>query len=222
MIRICFRYPESSMKRHLTALFLALFALLLFAPILAQAGECGVGGTAKNVAGIEVTKTDQEAKDQNARIGFDGYWWTCPPPKIEAPVLPKHCIPEKHEAFRTWTVGENHCTTWRKYATSPTDPARDRVILEGRTDVWQQWTGTMRGMLIERCVAGVRQVAGATCEPVTHCDHKWSTSTDGGKTVYVIDARPKPVPIGATVQAVAANGKTLDVKCTVNGFVSRR
>lgn len=209
------------MQRYLTAMFFAFLFGLLAIPLLAQAGECGVGGTAKNVAGIEVTKTDQEAKDQNARIGFDGYWWTCPPPKIEAPVLPKHCIPEKAEAFRTWTVGEHECTTYRKYATSPTDPARDRVIRENETDLWTQWTGPMRGQLIERCVAGERKVIGATCKPVTHCDHKWSTSSDGGKTAYVIDARPKPVPIGATVQAVAANGKSIPVRCTVNGFTTR-
>ncbi len=210
------------MKRHLTALFLALFALLLFAPILARAGECGVGGTAKNVAGIEVTKTDQEAKDQQARIGEDGYWWTCPKPKVEAPVLPKDCIPERHEAFRTWTVGDNHCTTWRKYATSATDPARDRVIRENETDLWTQWTGPMRGQLIERCVAGERKVVGATCRPVTHCDHKWSTSSNGGKTAYVIDARGRnQVPVGQTAQAVAADGKTITVRCTVNGFTTR-
>lgn len=204
------------MKYFHTALFLSLFSLLVCAPIMARAGECGVGGTAKNVAGVEVTKTDQEATEQQARIGEDGYWWTCPAPRYVPPVLPKHCIPAQHEAFRTWEVDGHKCTTYRKYATSPTDPARDRVILEGRTDVWQQWTGTMRGMLIERCVAGVRQVAGATCEPVTHCDHLWSTSV--GRTVYVIDARPKPVLIGQTVQAVAADGKSILVRCTANGF----
>lgn len=207
------------MNRYLTGIFFALFAALLFAPLLVQAGECGVGGTAKRSDGIEVTKTDQEATEQKARIGEDGYWWTCPKPKVEAPVLPKHCIPEQHEAFRTWAADGHACTTWRKYATSPRDPGRDRVIREGETDLWQQWTGPMRGQLIERCVAGERRVIAATCKPVTHCDSRWSTSSDGGKTVYVYDARPKPVPIGATVQAVAADGKTLAAKCTVNGFV---
>ena len=206
------------MQRYLTALFLAFLFGLLAIPLLAQAGECGVGGTAKNVAGIEVTKTDQEAKDQNARIGEDGYWWTCPPPKLTPSVLPKDCYPVQAEAFRTWAADGHACTTWRKYATSPRDPGRDRVIKEDETDLWTQWTGPMRGQLIERCVAGERVVVGATCRPVTHCDTKWSTSADGGKTVYVIDARPKPVPIGAVVQAVAANGKSIAVKCTVNGF----
>lgn len=206
------------MKYFHTALFLALFSLLVCAPMLAQAAECGVGGEAKSADGRLVVKTDAEATEQQARIGEDGYWWTCPAPRYVPPVLPKHCIPAQHEAFRTWEVDGHKCTTYRKYATSPRDPGRDRVILEGRTDVWQQWTGTMRGMLIERCVAGVRQVAGATCEPVTHCDHRWSTSADGGKTVYVIDARPKPVLIGQTVQAVAADGKSILVRCTANGF----
>lgn len=210
------------MNRYLTTLFFAFLCGLLAIPLLAQAGECGVGGEAKSADGRLVVKTDQEAKDQNARIGEDGYWWTCPAPLYVPPVLPRHCIPEQHEAFRTWTVGEHTCTTWRKYATSPRDPGRDRVILEGQTDLWTQWTGPMRGQLIERCVAGERKVVGATCKPVTHCDSKWSTSSDGGRTVYVYDARPKPVPVGQTVQAVAADGKTLDVKCTVNGFVASR
>ncbi len=206
------------MSRYLTTLFFAFLCALLAVPLLAQAGECGVGGEAKSADGRLVTKTDAEAKEQNARIGEDGYWWTCPAPTIETPVLPKHCIPEQHEAFRTWTVGGHTCTTWRKYATSPRDPGRDRVILDGQTDMWTQWTGPMRGQLIERCVAGERKVVGATCKPVTHCDHKWSTSADGGKTVYVIDARSKPVPVGQTVQAVAADGKSIPVRCTVNGF----
>ncbi len=207
------------MKRHLTALFLALFTLLLFAPILAQAGECWVGGEAKSADGRLVVKTDAEAREQNARIGEDGYWWTCPAPKVEAPALPRHCYPVQHEAFRTWAADSHACTTWRKYASSPRDPGRDRVIRENETDMWTQWTGPMRGQLIERCVAGERVVVGATCRPVTHCDTKLATSSDGGKTVYVIDARgPARVPIGAVVQAVAANGKSIAVKCTVNGF----
>ena len=206
------------MSRLLTALFFAFFFGLLAIPLLARAGECGVGGIAKSADGRLVTKTDQEATEQQARIGEDGYWWTCPAPKVDVPALPRHCYPVQHEAFRTWKVGEHTCTTWRKYATSPTDPARDRVIRENETDLWTQWTGSMRGQLIERCVAGERVVVGATCKPVTHCDHKWSTSADGGKTVYVIDARPKPVPIGAVVQAVAASGKSIPVRCTVNGF----
>ncbi len=207
------------MKYFHTALFLALFSLLVCAPMLAQAAECGVGGEAKSADGRLVVKTDQQAKDQQARIGEDGYWWTCPTPRYVPPVLPKHCIPEKHEAFRTWEVDGHKCTTYRKYATSPTDPARDRVIRENETDLWTQWTGPMRGQLIERCVAGERKVVGATCRPVTHCDSRWSTSADGGKTVYVIDARgPAKVLVGQTVQAVAADGKSIPVRCTVNGF----
>lgn len=209
------------MQRYLTALFFAFLFGLLAIPLLAQAGECGVGGEAKTVDGRLVTKTDQEAKDQNARIGDDGYWWTCPKPKVEAPVPIKHCYPAS-QGFRTWTADGHTCTTWRKGATSPRDPARDRVIKENETDLWTQWTGPMRGQLIERCVAGERKVVGATCKPVTHCDSKWSTSSDGGKTVYVIDARgPAKVPIGQTVQAVAADGTSIPVRCTINGFVSR-
>lgn len=209
------------MKRYLTTLFIIILGALLLSPLLARAGECGVGGTARNVNGEPVTKTDAEAAEQRARIGPDGYWWTCPAPGVVEPPLPKHCIPKKIEAFRTWEVDGHKCSSWRKNDASPTSPARDRVIRENETEIWFQRTGTMRGHLIERCVAGERKVVGATCRPTTHCDYKWSTSADGGKTVYVIDARPKPIPIGQTVQAVAANGKSITVKCTVNGFTTR-
>ena len=66
------------MQRYLTALFFAFLAGLLAIPLLAHAGECGVGGEAKSADGRLVTKTDQEAKDQGARIGEDGYWCGTP------------------------------------------------------------------------------------------------------------------------------------------------
>lgn len=210
------------MSRLLTALFFAFFFGLLAIPLLAQAGECGVGGTAKDAAGAEITKTDAEAKEQNARIGEDGYWWTCPAPKYIPPVQPKHCIPSVPEAFRTWTVDGRTCTTADKYATGANDRARDRVIHEGRFDFWVQWIGPMRGELIERCEAGVRRVIGATCAPVAYCNHRWSTLGGGGKVTYVYDARQRPVPIGQVVMAKSpSTGREIPIVCTVNGFARR-
>lgn len=213
---------EETMKRIMPTLFIALIAAFFFAPILAHAGECGAGGTAKRPDGVWVNKSAAQATEEWVRISPDGFWWKCQSPGGTEPALQMNCMPERPEAFRTWTVGENSCTTYRRNATSPTDQARDRVIREGDTDIWFQWTGAMRGQLLERCVAGKRVVIGATCDPVTHCDVRWSLSTDGGKTVYVYDARPSPVPIGNTVLATASNGKTLKIGCTVNGFSKSR
>lgn len=202
-----------------------LLILLFLLPALADAQTdqpCGKGGTALGASGQVITKTDQEATEQGAYIKADGYWWTCPAPAyVPPPVLPRDCVPAG-QGFREWTVNGHTCTTARKTATSPTDPARDRVIRHGKFDVWQQWTGSTRGSLIERCTDGVRTVAGSSCEPVTHCDARWSTSNDGGRTVYVYDARSQRVPVGAVVDAVAADGKTLRIKCVAGDFQRAR
>ena len=204
------------MRRALSIMALAMlpaFAMAQTAPV-----ACGVGGTAKIASGELVTRSAASAA--GLQIKEDGYWWTCLPPAYVPPVQPpKPCVPQ-NQGFRTWTVGEHSCTTYRKYASSATDPARDRVIDHNRIGIWNQWTGSMRGQLIERCTDGVRTVAGATCAPVTHCDSKWSTSADGGKTVYVYDARSTPnrVPVGAYAQAVADDGKTLRIQCVAGDF----
>lgn len=198
----------------------SILILAAILPALAQA--CGgVGGTAKIVSGQTVTRTDAEAV--GTYIHADGYWHQCP--QAVAAAAPKDCYPATHGAFRRWTVDGQQCTTASKYATSPTDPARDRVIQHGRIDVWRQWTGPRRGMLVERCTDGVRQVAAATCAPTTHCDTKWSTSADGGRTVYVYDARPQSqrVPVGQVVAAQAADGREIQIRCTAaDGFVRVR
>jgi hypothetical protein len=202
-----------------------LTAYLLVSPAYGQTDQpCGKGGTAKVANGEIVTRTDAEATAQNARIRADGYWWTCPVPEyIPPPKLPADCVP-KDQGFRTWTVGPHTCTTARRNASSPTDPGRDRLIRHNRTDIWTQWTGSMRGQLIERCSDGVRTVTGSTCEPVAYCDSRFSTSNDGGKTIYVYDARPsdKRVPVGSVVEAVTADGKSMKIKCAAGDFVRVR
>jgi hypothetical protein len=189
-------------------------ALVLSTDAYGQDQPCGKGGTAKIADGTVVTRTDQEAIDQNAQIRADGYWWTCPAPVyVPPPKLPADCVPQS-QGFRTWTVDGNTCTTARRNAPSLNDPARDRVIRHGRFDVWSQWTGSMRGSLIERCTDGVRTVAGSSCEPVTHCDTQWS---DG---VYTYDARPvgKRVPVGMIVEATSQAGKVVRLKCIAGDF----
>jgi hypothetical protein len=199
------------------ALWAALgFTLLALVPSNAfgQDQPCGKGGTARVADGTLVTRTDIEAAAFPARIGKDGYWWTCGETQFVPPASPpKDCIPQTL-GFREWTVGEHTCTTWLKSATSATNPARDRVIQHGRIDFWRQWTGSHRGQLIERCIDGTRVVIGSSCEPVTHCDTKW-TDRDRG---YTYDARSARVPVGAFVSAVAPNGKAIKLQCIAGDF----
>ena len=211
---------------YVVAVWAALGAVLFLLSTRANAQgvdmPCGKGGTAKIADGTVVTRTDQEATEQNARIKADGFWWTCEAPAyVPPPVLPRDCVPPD-QGFRTWSVGPYTCTTARRNASSADDPARDRVILHGRIAAWQQWTGSMRGALIERCTNGVRTVAGSSCEPVRHCDTKFSTSNDGGKTVYTYDARGVPVALGAYVFAASADGKTLKIRCVAGDFQRAR
>ncbi len=147
------------MKYFHTALFLALFSLLVCAPMLAQASECGVGGTAMISDGRLVTKTDQEAKDQNARIGEDGYWWTCPRAKLTPPKL--DCA-AANDNPRTWVVGTRTCTT----AGEAKEQRGDRSLKHGEVGVWLQRRGQARGELLEKCVDGQRQTVLAYCRAV--------------------------------------------------------
>jgi hypothetical protein len=49
---------------------------------------------------------------------------------------------------------------------------------------------------------------------------KWSTSSDGGKTVFTYDARhhTKRVPVGEYVEATTADGKAIKIQCVAGEF----
>lgn len=199
------------MKHTMSVLILAM--LPIFATPAMAVAACGEGGTAKSASGAIVTRTAAEAKD--LQIKADGYWWTCStkPTKVTPP---KNCY-APNQAFRTWSQGENSCTTAGKYASKS---ARDSTIPHGQIKYWQQWQGPMRGSLIEKCSDGIRTQVTALCSPATHCDVKYTFTNDGGKTTYVYDARGREqnVPIGSTVNAVSSTGKTMPIKCVAGSF----
>ena len=145
------------MKYFHTALFLALFSLLVCAPMLAQAAECGIAGTAKVASGTEVTRTAEEAK--NTYIGADGYWHQCPLAKLTPPKL--DCA-AANDNPRTWVVGTRTCTT----AGEAKEQRGDRSLKHGEVGVWLQRRGQTRGELLEKCVDGQRQTVLAYCRAV--------------------------------------------------------
>jgi hypothetical protein len=198
------------MRRTISVLLLAML------PAMTMAATCGgVAGTGKRVGVADpVTLSATEAK--GLFVAKDGFWTQCPTPG-PAPVY-KDCIPPNSD-FRTWSAGDNTCSTYNKYATSINDPARDKVIKHSQAAMWQQWQGPMRGALIERCTDGTRTVLTSYCSPAEYCDVKVTYAI--GSKEYTYDARPrdKRVPIGTTVYAVATDGKTIPIRCEKGNFV---
>jgi len=186
-------------------------ALLMALPALA-ATECGQPGTGKIADGTVQTRTAEQAR--GTFVADDGFWTLCPPSKAAPPSAP--CVPQT-TSFREWSQGPYNCTTADGYASSSDSPARDRVLLHGQSGMWRQWQGPMRGALIERCNDGVRTVVTAFCSPTTHCDVRVEIHRRGES--YVYDARGGGrVPVGGTVQAVAASGKTMALQCVQGDF----
>lgn len=138
------------------------------------------------------------------RVGPDGYWRWCDVPAKAEPTSPAPCLAEP--VLRSWgpagaCVGQ-----------------RDRPIPHGGADVWLQQDGAMRGQLVEACTDGRRRVVLETCAPAVECDNE-AKATRGGVD-YIYDARPKSrrVALGATVQAVAADGSTWPMTCVAGSW----
>lgn len=162
---------------------------------------CGAGGIGYGSSGKLVARKPGEAPD--LRIDAVGVWQLCKP-----------CLPAKPEAFRTWAA----CTSALANDSNPASPARDRVLQHGETGSWRQWTGPMRGHLIESCSDGTRTVVAASCAPATECDTRREVTIDGKS--YAYDARPRHarVPVGGYAQAVAADGTTLRLQCVAGSL----
>jgi hypothetical protein len=177
-------------------------------PALTPGKACGAGGTGLTLERKLLTRQPGEASDQ--RIDKDGFWRPCQP-----------CLPAVHEAFRVWTVGPNVCTTATPYDANPHSLARDRTLFHGDVGLWRQVMGPMRGYLTESCQDGVRRVVSAGCAPALECDAAYSTSDDGGRTVYTYDARPadKRVPLWGYVHATSQDGKRLRLQCVAGDLV---
>lgn len=129
-------------------------ALALLFTLPAWGAECGVGGTAKTVAGVEVTRTAEQAA--GSYIGADGYWHQCPAAR-QAPPLLDCAAPTDNP--RTWTVGPRICTT----AGEAREQRGDRSLRHGEVGVWLQRRGATRGEYLERCTNGQRTVVLAYC-----------------------------------------------------------
>lgn len=189
--------------------------MLAVGPVMAQAitpnSECGALATGYKADGSREIVTDTVPW---AHVGADGVWTPCPVAQPKPPE-PRPC--PATQGWRTWSVGEYECTT--RLAGTTEARGLDRALASGETGFWRQWLGPMRGQLIERCQDGVRTVSGKTCAPATECDTMISDIQREGKT-YAYDARPtdKRVPLGKTVDAIAADGSHWPVTCVAGDW----
>lgn len=197
------------------ALLVALLPLSAAAADITPDTACGAPGV-----GIGAHGQTLEMARPGMRVDEGGRWVQCDRP----------CVPPSGatNALRTWSVGNNRCTSADRAATNTTHPARDQVLKHGAFGTWKQWMGPMRGQLVEWCDDGTRTVVAATCAPATQCDYaiRFDRAVyEGGRQVrrtYIYDARPAAarVPIGATVDAVAADGARWPVTCKAGDLVA--
>ena len=177
-------------------------------PLIATPGTaCGAPGVGR-MPGFGMLAKDSANAAAGWRVDADGVWQPCDRP----------CLPAQAEAFRVWSDGAHVCTTYDRYATSGTDPARDRVLRHGELGRWEQWTGAMRGVLHERCDDGQRTRTWATCAVATHCDTRVEATREG--RTYVYDARPEAarVPVGQSIDLRAADGVTWPATCVAGSW----
>lgn len=136
------------------------------------------------------------------RVDDGGRWVECDRP----------CVPAGATAsdYRTWSAGAHQCSTRIRAGVG----RRDEVILHGQATTWRQWTGPMRGTLIERCDDGVRSVVATTCAPAVACDTYWGAD-DG----FAYDGRTAPVPVGQYAHARrASDGESRRIKCVAGSW----
>jgi hypothetical protein len=173
-------------------------------PAITPGTACGAPGVGVLPAGARVARAEP-----GWRVDDRGRWVECDRP----------CIPPagQHEAVRVWSEGPHTCTSLlRSSGQSSGHPSRDRVLRHGELGAWQQWTGAMRGRLVEQCEDGTRAVRQSTCAPATHCDTAW-----GGSDGLSYDGRQRgaAVPLGGYAQASAPDGRTRRIQCVAGAWV---
>lgn len=173
-------------------------------PDITPGTACGAPGVGVLPAGARVARAEP-----GWRVDDRGRWVECDRP----------CIPPagQHEAVRVWSEGPHTCTSLlRSSGQSSGHPSRDRVLRHGELGAWQQWTGAMRGRLVEQCEDGTRAVRQSTCAPATHCDTAW-----GGSDGLSYDGRQRgaAVPLGGYAQASAPDGRTRRIQCVAGAWV---
>lgn len=195
----------------LAALFVLLGPVLVTAqaaPPVDRDTACGQPATGYRSDGSKTPQavTLDAAAAAGLRVGPDGYWRWCEAPTKPEPATPAPCLAEP--VLRTWGAG-GACVG-----------QRDRLIPHGGSDVWVVQDGATRGMLVEACTDGKRRVVLETCAPAVECDNEARITRDG--VDYVFDARPagQRVPLGATVQARAADGSAWPVQCVAGSWVA--
>lgn len=172
--------------------------------------ECGAPGVGRKWAGPNAEQIERHPARPGYQVNSDGYWSVgCKPPAPPPPPAP--CAGSGKAA--EWTAGEHTCTTARPRTTP--NSGLQQTLQSGGYQVLQQWIGPMRGVLIERCVDGVRSTVSATCAPVTHCDTGWSHRSGIPQVTYSYDARPQAnrIPIGGYAMAMGSDGSQLRVQC---------
>lgn len=202
--------------RHILVVLLLASLALLWADAWAQpappasaptgAQPCGVGGTALRVGQGPVTLTDEQAAAQQVRIRSDGHWWTCdtpavmPPPREPAPCL----LGRTPVEYLTWQVGAHQCRTDRAVHTG---------IAHGETRELRAIWGATTGQVRYHCVDGTARVIGdPVCAPAAQQCTGYVRWPVGGVT-YSYDANTRPVPVGGRAQALAPDGRTLELVC---------
>lgn len=203
------------LARYLAALIVALVALCLLLPLAVTAQSppvpldqpCGQGGTARRSGQAEpVTLTDAEAAAQQVRIRSDGYWWTCeaqavmPPPREPQPCL----LGRTPVEYLAWQVGPHQCRTDRAVHTG---------IAHGETRELRAVWGATAGQIRYHCVDGTARVIGdPVCAPASQqCTGyvRWSVAG----VIYSYDGNTRPVPVGGRAQALAPDGRGLELFC---------
>lgn len=175
-------------------------------PLIATPGTaCGAPGVGR-MPGFGMLAKDSANAAAGWRVDADGVWQPCDRP----------CLPAQNEAFRVWAQGDAVCTTYGRYASSPTHPARDRGLVHGELGRWEQWQGAMRGALTELCLDGQRKVLAATCAPSTHCATAWAR--DG--LVYDGRQRGAAVPLGGYATATSSDGRSVRIQCVAGDWMA--
>ena len=168
---------------------------------------CGQGGTALMPGRGVIDLTPAEAP--GLKIDEGGVWREC-----------ASCLPREPNAFRTWMAGNAECTSRLPNDSNPNSPARDGVLLHGQVGSWSQWTGAMRGFLIEACWDGQRTQRAASCQPATGCDTliAFDRTYLGVTRGYAYDGRAKPILNGKRAMATAADGSTWPIACSLGSW----
>lgn len=193
----------------LAALAALACAAIVHLPAAAQAVDrdtaCGAAATGYKGDGTKVPVTLTAEQAQGLRVGADQHWMWCeakapPPPPTDCAAAP---------VAKRWGPDVAACSA-----------GADAPISHGQSRVWLQQAGPLRGMLVEACADGQRRVVVQTCAPAAECDNQAEVTRDGAVYRYDARAHAARVALGATVRAVADDGRTWPLTCVAGEWVA--